>query len=148
MPGASSVSLSATLRDDPYFEAWQAARRQVDGVRIIGGALPVPTKARYLPGLADDRTALKLNGKDDRLRRRDSLELARIGGLPDAEAEISMAGLAARLARRAGTVGMPEYAREWQARHTMRESVIGIAAERSTALTETLSGRKNPRLEP
>ena len=94
---------------------------------------------RVFPGLAGDRMALKLNGKDDRLRRQDFLMLARTIGLPSAEAEIALADLTARLSRRAGTLDLPEFAQGWGPASTMRDRVIGIVAERSAALMETLS---------
>ncbi len=78
--------------------------------------------------------ALKLNGKDDRLRRRDFLMLARTIGLPGAEAEVALADLTAQLSRRAGTLDLPEFAQGWQPANTMRDRVISIVAERSAAL--------------
>ncbi len=83
--------------------------------------------------------ALKLNGKDDRLRRQDFLILARTIGLPGAKAETALADLTARLSRRAGTLDLPEFAQGWEAASTMQDRVIGIVAERSAALMETLS---------
>jgi len=97
---------------------------------------------RVFPRLAGDRMALKLNGKDDRLRRRDFLMLARTIGLPGAEAEIALADLTARLSRRAGALELPEFAQGWEVANTMRDNVIGIVAERSAALVETLSGNE------
>ena len=97
---------------------------------------------RVFPRLAGDRMALKLNGKDDRLRRRDFLMLARTIGLPGAEAEIALADLTARLSRRAGALELPEFAQGWEVANTMRDKVIGIVAERSAALVETLSGNE------
>ena len=94
---------------------------------------------RVFPGLAGDRMALKLNGKDDRLRRQDFLILARTIGLPGAKAETALADLTARLSRRAGTLHLPEFAQGWEAASTMQDRVIGIVAERSAALMETLS---------
>ncbi len=92
---------------------------------------------RVFPGLAGDRMALKLNGKDDRLRRLDFLMLAQKIGLP--VAEFALADLAARLSRRAGTLDLPEFAKGWGAAGTMRDRVVGIVAEQSAALMETLS---------
>ena len=89
---------------------------------------------RIFPGLAGDRMALKLNGKDDRLRQQDFLALARTIGLTAAEAEIALAELAARLSQRAATLDLPEFAGRSEAARAMRDKVIGIVAERSTAL--------------
>ena len=45
---------------------------------------------RVFPGLAGDRMALKLNGKDDRLTRQDFLNLARTIGLTVEDAEAGL----------------------------------------------------------
>lgn len=92
--------------------------------------------------------ALKLNGKDDRLRRQDFLILARTIGLPSAEAEIALADLTTRLSRHAGTLDLPEFAQGWQAANTVRRRVIGMVAERSAALMETLPQRRIRRSDP
>ena len=94
---------------------------------------------RVFPGLAGDRMALKLNGKDDRLRLRDFLTMARTVGLPGGEAATALAELTARLSRRAVTLELPEFARQSEAARTMRDRVTGIVAERSTAMMEALS---------
>jgi serine/threonine-protein kinase HipA len=60
------------------------------------------------PGLAGDRMALKLNGKDDRLTRQDFLTLARTIDLPAARAEASMSELAIRLGDAAPGIALPE----------------------------------------
>ena len=92
---------------------------------------------RILPGLAGDRMALKLNGKDDRLRRQDFLALARTIGLTAAEAETALAELAARLSQRAAALDLPEFAGRSEAARAMRDKVVGIVAERSIALMKT-----------
>ena len=92
---------------------------------------------RILPGLAGDRMALMLNGKDDRLRRQDFLALARTIGLAAAEAETALAELAARLSQKAATLDLSEFAAQSEAARAMRDRVIGIVAERSTALMKT-----------
>ena len=91
---------------------------------------------RVFPGLAGDRLALKLNGKDDRLRRRDFLTMARTIGLPGAEAEAALADLAVRLSRRAATLELPAFARQSDAATTMRDQVSGIVVERAAALMQ------------
>ena len=52
---------------------------------------------RVFPGLAGDRMALKLNGKDDRLTRRDFLTLARTIGVSQGTAEAAIVELTASL---------------------------------------------------
>ncbi len=63
---------------------------------------------RVFPGLAGDRMALKLNGKDDRLIRQDFLTLARTIDLPAARAEAAMSDLAMRLGDAAPNLALPE----------------------------------------
>lgn len=94
---------------------------------------------RVFPGLAGDRMALKLNGKDDRLRLRDFVAMARTIGLPSGEAEKALADLAARLSRRAATPELPAFAQRSEAVRTMREQVSRIVGERSAALMQDLS---------
>lgn len=53
---------------------------------------------RVFPGLENDRMALKLNGKDDRLTPGDFLALARTIEIPQARASVLMATCARRLA--------------------------------------------------
>ena len=83
--------------------------------------------------------ALKLNGKDDRLRLRDFVAMARTIGLPAGEAETAVAELSVRLSRYAAALELPELAQQSEAARTMRDRVTGIVAERSAALMETLS---------
>ena len=94
---------------------------------------------RVFPGLAGDRMALKLNGKDDRLRLRDFLTMARTIGLPSSEAEAALEIVAARLSHRATSLELPEFAQQSDAATTMRDHVLGIIMERSTALMQELS---------
>ena len=63
---------------------------------------------RVFPGLAGDRMALKLNGKDDRLIRQDFITLARTIDLPAARAEAAMSDLAMRLGDAAPNLALPE----------------------------------------
>ena len=94
---------------------------------------------RVFPGLAGDRMALKLNGKDDRLRLRDLLTMAGTIGLPGGEAEAALAELVARVSRLAATPQLPAFARQSQAATTVRDLVSGIVLERSAALMQELS---------
>lgn len=87
---------------------------------------------RIFPGLAGDRMALKLNGKDDRLTRQDFLTLARTIDLPAARAEAAIVELARRLADAAPALGLPE-GMEGAAAATAQDAICGIIAERVTA---------------
>ena len=100
---------------------------------------------RVFPGLAGDRMALKLNGKDDRLCLRDFLTMARTIGLPDGKAEAALVELVARLSRRAATLELPAFAQQSEAVRTMRDRVSGIVAERSAALMQDSPREAIPR---
>ena len=90
---------------------------------------------RVFPGLGSDRMALKLNGKDDRLNGQDFLALARTIGLTAGGAEVAVADLAARLAARAVTLRLPDFADQSEAAKAAQDKVIAIVRERSSAFT-------------
>ena len=93
---------------------------------------------RVFAGLAGDRMALTLNGKDDRLRLRDFLTMARTIGLPGDEAEAALADLVARLSRRAATPELPTFAQQSEAATTIQDQISRIVVERSAALMQDL----------
>ena len=73
------VSLSAILLDDFYFEALQAAKRQVDGVTIIDETLLIPFKARAVLDLINrSATGGNVDRKDIRKHRNDVFRLAQL----------------------------------------------------------------------
>lgn len=86
---------------------------------------------RVFPGLAGDRMALKLNGKDDRLTRQDFLMLARTIDLPAARAEAAISDIAMRLDSAAPGIALPEKIRG-EAK-TAEDAVRGIIAGRLEA---------------
>lgn len=90
---------------------------------------------RVFPGLGSDRMALKLNGKDDRLNAQDFRVLARTVGLTAGGAEAAVADLAARLAARAVTLRLPDFADQSEAAKAAQDKVIAIVRERSAAFT-------------
>jgi serine/threonine-protein kinase HipA len=89
---------------------------------------------RAFPGLAGDRMALKLNGKDDRLTRQDFMTLARTIDLPVARAEAAIAEVASRVHDAAPTLALPEFARGAEGARTA-DRVQAIALERARAFT-------------
>lgn len=91
---------------------------------------------RVFPGLGGDRMALKLNGKDDRLTRRDFMTLARTTGLPQSDAKAAIAELTSSLAQAVETVRLPAFAAEAEAAATVQEQILAIVAERCTALAD------------
>ncbi len=86
---------------------------------------------RMFPGLANDRMALKLNGKDDRLTKADFLALARTIGVAGGRAEAVLTDIATRLAAGAATLKLPDMVAHPQISETARVGVVAIVIERS-----------------
>lgn len=86
---------------------------------------------RVFPGLAGDRMALKLNGKDDRLGRQDFLALARTIGLTANAAEAALTELATRLSERSATFRLPDFAGRQKAAGVAQARVAAIVGERT-----------------
>jgi serine/threonine-protein kinase HipA len=105
--------------------------RRFDTVRFAPLYDSVTT--RVFPGLAGDRMALKLNGKDDRLTGQDFLALARTIDLPLARAEAAIAEVASRVHDAAPTLALPDFARRAEAARTAHDRVGVIALERAEA---------------
>ena len=73
------VSLSAILLDENYFEALQAARRQIDGITIIDETLLIPFKARACLDLtARLEAGGNVDRRDIRKHRNDVFRLAQL----------------------------------------------------------------------
>lgn len=89
---------------------------------------------RVFPGLAGDRMALKLNGKDDRLTRQDFLSLARTIGLTVEDAEAALEAVITRITERLVTLQLPAFAGDFDGAKSMRDKVEAIAAARCAAL--------------
>jgi serine/threonine-protein kinase HipA len=91
---------------------------------------------RVFPGLASDRMALKLNGKDDRLTRADFLALARTIGLAGGHAEATLTDIATRLASVTAALNLPEMVVHSRISENARDSVLAIMIERTAGFTE------------
>ncbi|WP_041390597.1 HipA domain-containing protein [Sphingobium chlorophenolicum] len=89
---------------------------------------------RVFPGLGGDRMAPKLNGKGDRLTRRDFMTLARTIGLAQSDAETAIAELTGSLAQAVETIRLPAFATEAEAAATVQGQILAIVGERCTAL--------------
>ncbi|HEY4547898.1 MAG TPA: type II toxin-antitoxin system HipA family toxin [Pedomonas sp.] len=89
---------------------------------------------RVFPGLGGDRMALKLNGKDDRLARRDFMALARTIGLPQGDADTAIAEVTGRLANAVEIVRLPGFAAEATA--SVQDQVLTLASERCALLAD------------
>lgn len=89
---------------------------------------------RIFPGLSVDRMALKLNGKDDRLRTQDFLGLARTIGLAVGDAERSIAEIARRLATCLPTLSLPAFAGDADTAKGVQEKMTAIVRARCAAI--------------
>ena len=73
------ISLSAILLDEGYFEALQAAKRQIDGITIIDEILLIPFKARaFLDLTARLEAGGNVDRKDIKKHRNDVFRLAQL----------------------------------------------------------------------
>jgi serine/threonine-protein kinase HipA len=102
--------------------------RQFESVRFAPLYDAVTT--RVFPGLASDRMALKLSGKDERLTPRDFLALARTIELPIAHAEEAMASIRAALREAVDAIALPGMVLDREGGRTAIERVKGIVIER------------------
>jgi len=93
------------LKNMALLKIAQPGDRQFRSVRIAPLYDAVTT--RVFPDLEHDRMALKLNGKDDRLRRADFRSLAAIAGLAAGAADTAMDDMAQRLSEAIGTLAIP-----------------------------------------
>jgi serine/threonine-protein kinase HipA len=85
---------------------------------------------RVFPRLQSDRLALKLNGKDDRLRRADFRAFAGTAGLKAADADAAIDEMSGRLAEAIGRIALPE-AFEYSAEgRKMAKALLEIASSR------------------
>lgn len=82
-----------------------------------------------------DRMALKLNGKDDRLMRRDFLATARTIGLTSGDADAAIGQLIQRLNERAGGIRLPTFAAQSKAAKVVQDRVTALVVERCAALS-------------
>lgn len=94
---------------------------------------------RVFPGLAGDRMALKLNGKDDRLIRGDFLTLARTIGISQGVAEAAMADLTTNLTNTVETVRLPAFAAKAEAASAAQDQIMALVRARCGALTDQAS---------
>ncbi|MFO1163008.1 MAG: HipA domain-containing protein [Reyranellaceae bacterium] len=89
---------------------------------------------RVFPQLKHDRLALKLNGKDDRLRRSDFQSLARIAGLRASEADDCIDRMLQGLDRSAASITLPKSLRASKAGAKIIEEVLDISDARMRGL--------------
>jgi serine/threonine-protein kinase HipA len=89
---------------------------------------------RVFPRLESDRMALKLNGKDDRLRRADFRAMAATMGLKAAEADKAIADMGTRLERSIGQIKLSEVLVYTPETKSMTQRLIEIVQERLTTI--------------
>jgi len=89
---------------------------------------------RVFPKLRHDRLALKLNGKDDNLRRADFQALATTAGLRAGDAEAAVEGLLQRLRRAIDTIAIPEAIDLTDETRNMTAEMLGLCRRRIEAM--------------
>lgn len=94
------------LKNMALLKTGQLGQKPFISVRVAPLYDAVTTRA--FPNLRNDRLALKLNGKDDRLRRADFLTLAMNAGLKSADANAAIDGLLGHLADAVKIVALPK----------------------------------------
>lgn len=107
--------------------------RQFSSVRFAPLYDAVTT--RVFPGLAGDRMALKLNGKDDRLTPKDFKALARTIELPAARAEAIMHETAEALRRASSEIATPAALASGAAKR-VEDEIRAIIESRTTAFLQ------------
>ncbi len=85
---------------------------------------------RVFPGLTRDRMALKLNGRDDDLKRRDFRIFANIAGLGAAETDAAIEGLLNSLGTAIDRIALPKLSDEHQNEKTLAEQMLEIVRAR------------------
>ena len=85
---------------------------------------------RVFPRLRKDRLALKLNGKDDRLRRADFRAFAGTAGLKAADADAAIDEMSARLADAIGRIALPKGLECGVEGRTMAKELLDISSSR------------------
>jgi hypothetical protein len=74
-----TVSLSAILLEDEYFDALQAAKQQIDGVTIVDQTILIPFKARAFLDLTDrERAGEKVDSRNIKKHRNDVFRLIQL----------------------------------------------------------------------
>jgi serine/threonine-protein kinase HipA len=90
---------------------------------------------RVFPGLEHDRLALKLNGKDDNLRRTDFRAFARTAGLKAADSDAAIHEMRARLADAVDRIALPEGLEYAAAAKKVMEQILDLCRSRVKSIT-------------
>jgi serine/threonine-protein kinase HipA len=89
---------------------------------------------RVFPTLKQDRMALKMNGKDDQLRRKDFNTLARTIGLSAAEGDAAIDDVLTKLDKAANAIVVPGLVRSFAATSNMVDGLLELVRDRVSAL--------------
>jgi serine/threonine-protein kinase HipA len=89
---------------------------------------------RVFPTLKQDRMALKMNGKDDQLRRKDFNTLARTIGLSAAEGDAAIDDVLTKLDKVVNAIAVPGLVRRFAATNNMVDGLRELVRERISAL--------------
>jgi serine/threonine-protein kinase HipA len=90
---------------------------------------------RVFPKLKHDRLALKLNGKDDKLRRSDFQALATTAGLRAGDADAGLDGFLQRLRTAIDAIAVPKAIELTNETRKMTEEVLDLCRERIEGMT-------------
>jgi serine/threonine-protein kinase HipA len=93
-----------------------------------------PVTTRVFPTLRRDRMALKVNGKDDRLRRPDFRALARTAGMRAADADAAMDQMIARLQGALDHIALPAVPDPGRRAPRLASELLGIVRARLASL--------------
>jgi serine/threonine-protein kinase HipA len=88
---------------------------------------------RVFPTLKQDRMALKLNGKDDHLGRKDFNTLARTVGLSAAEDDAAIDDVLTKLDKAANAIAVPSLVRSFAATSNMVDELLELVRDRISA---------------
>jgi serine/threonine-protein kinase HipA len=88
---------------------------------------------RVFPGLARDRMALKLNGKDDDLKRRDFRSFASTAGIGAAETDAAIEGLLASIRAAVERIALPQLESYGPNGKLLAEQMLDIVRSRTSS---------------
>jgi serine/threonine-protein kinase HipA len=88
---------------------------------------------RVFPRLVHDRMALKLNGKDDRLKRADFLAVSNIAGLRVSDANAAMDNVLEGLRRAVSEIALPQLSSDGPGGEAAVSSVLDVCRARITS---------------
>lgn len=120
------------LKNMALLKITEAGARQFHSVRMAPLYDAVTT--RVFPGLRHDHLALKLHGKDDRLRRADFVALATTAGLRAGDAEAAINDLLSRLQDAVDSTYLPERAEFTDGTRKIVEEVLDLCRQRIAGL--------------